>query len=87
MFGVDYSLACMAHDMSYLARDWRLKARSDLALFLDVWACATVADTPVERVGLRVNACLMGLAVSTVGWLYWLPKFVIYQTDMAIGEL
>ena len=79
-FGVDWSLSCGAHDQRYDLCDYLKKLRADLELTFDVWAVAGIAAKWWQRGLLRVNAVAMGLAVFTVGNLFWIKGCVMQPT-------
>jgi hypothetical protein len=73
-FGISWDMSCWAHDMAY--DSLTSKPKADLLLFLDVWAIAVVAGEWWQRLIIRANAILMGLAVATVGWIPWGYKWL-----------
>jgi hypothetical protein len=83
-FGVDWSMSCWAHDKSWMICTLRAKLESDLDLFMDLWAIASIAGRWWQRVILKVNAVAMGIAVATVGWLIWIRKYIKCRID---GEI
>jgi hypothetical protein len=82
-FGVDWSMSCWAHDLSWKIGTVLQKVKSDFELLLDVWAVAAVAGKWWQRSLIRANAVAMYLAVATVGWAIFIPKWI----DRKISDL
>ena len=69
VLGVDISLSCRGHDGLYEKGDNKFSA--DIALFLDVWAVAELADDYKKTVGIRAYAVVQYIFVSVFGWYFW----------------
>ncbi|MFV0511572.1 MAG: hypothetical protein ACK5M8_20330 [Shewanella algae] len=81
MLGVEWSMSCMSHDGVYdQAISFRDKLKvlntitGDVALTLDVWATASLADAPWKTWLIRAYSVGMLVGTSTVGWLFWITS-------------
>lgn len=86
LLGVDYSLSCLAHDISY--RSGILdKVIGDLELLLDVWYTAQVHPSSYGRAILRLNAIAMYIGVSTFGWIAYAKGCAVRWLDKQLDFL
>lgn len=75
--GVEWSLSCRAHDDQYLVGSTLLdKIKADLALTLDIWAVAALADAAWKMVIVRAYSLAVLAGTSTFGWYFWIKPRV-----------
>jgi len=86
LLGVDYSLSCLAHDISYRSTVLD-KIKGDWSLFLDVWYTAQVHPSSFGRAILRLNAVAMYVGVSTFGWIAYAKGCALRWLDNQLDFL
>jgi len=73
IFGLPIGDICYDHDAAYEAGVAMLKLQGDWRLLANIWQRAGRDSTSViQEVEVKATSIAMYLAVTTVGWIFWI---------------